>query len=269
MRKRLQSRLLMVVCFAKELDHGRRVTSHFFRSHFSSTRAYNLTCRVSMWQEAACVYHESMPKLVLRTLCDEYDNGLKMFYEELLSVANGRGPKRLLLRKEFADGTKEYYEGMNGEERLVRAELADGTTAFYEGGRGGERQMHVEDGGGTTIWTRYGASHGQTAQQDKAGEEAEQHVSTSQQAFTDLIHAATCGRNAEEVGTQEQRQVAASSQQQALSEFINAAAACGRSLRPSGVSSSPGYASYTPVSDSQLANPGQHPIERSGLGRLA
>ena len=200
-----------------------------------------------------------MPNLVLRTLCDEYDSGLKMFYEELLAPLE-RG-QRLLIRKEFADGVHEFYEGGKGEERLVRAQLADGTTAFYEGAQGGERQMRVEDADGKIIWTRHemsGASRGPTAQHATAQQQtrlselaiaraaASRGLRARENAEDGFLHDPSGPLHSSrrvvrplafdpETRAEDEYNAAGagpqlSASQHALSDFIHAAAACGRSF---------------------------------------
>jgi hypothetical protein len=44
---------------------------------------------------------------------------------------------------EYADGTKQYYEGLRGLERVVRIEYPDGVTCFYEGPKGCEREVRI------------------------------------------------------------------------------------------------------------------------------
>ena len=87
-----------------------------------------------------------MSKLVvLRTTCDEYEDGARIFFEERLRAAPHERLKRMV-RKEDADGTKEYYEGDKGVERLVRTEFPfrSGRKDYYEGDAGEERLVRVE-----------------------------------------------------------------------------------------------------------------------------
>ena len=67
----------------------------------------------------------------------EFSNGDKLLFEiSKQKVAIGAC-------MEYADGTKQYYEGLRGLERVVRIEYPDGVTCFYEGPKGCEREVRI------------------------------------------------------------------------------------------------------------------------------
>jgi hypothetical protein len=71
----------------------------------------------------------------------EWPDGQKWFYE------GEKGAERLV-RSEWPDGEKRFYEGAQGAERKVRAEWPDGNKHFYEGEKGSERLVRIEDPNG-------------------------------------------------------------------------------------------------------------------------
>ena len=67
----------------------------------------------------------------------EFSNGDKLLFE-MSKQKVGIGACM-----EYADGTKQYYEGLRGLERVVRIEYPDGVTCFYEGPKGCEREVRI------------------------------------------------------------------------------------------------------------------------------
>ena len=67
----------------------------------------------------------------------EFSNGDKLLFE-MSKQKVGIGACM-----EYADGTKQYYEGLSGLERVARIEYPDGVTCFYEGPKGCEREVRI------------------------------------------------------------------------------------------------------------------------------
>jgi hypothetical protein len=76
----------------------------------------------------------------------EFSDGRKQFYE------GEKGAERKV-RVEFPYGKKyDFYEGEKGAERKVRVEYANGAKQFFEGEKGAERMVRVEQLGGVKTF---------------------------------------------------------------------------------------------------------------------